>query len=83
MEKLLIQLTVPSVKLEVDVFVPGDVEIATLAATMASGVQDMTNGRFGVSGREMLILADPELLLHPQSTLLDYGIQDGARLYLI
>jgi molybdate transport system ATP-binding protein len=27
--------------------------------------------------------ADPELLLHPQSTLLDYGIQDGARLYLI
>lgn len=83
MEKILINLSVPSVQENYDVFVPSDLEIGTLVCVLASGVQDLCNGRYSISEKEMLIRTSPDAVLNPNKTLSDYDIDDGTRLVLI
>ncbi|MBQ3356043.1 MAG: hypothetical protein IJG45_02870 [Oscillospiraceae bacterium] len=83
MEKIMIHITIPAIQVELDAFVPPDVEISRLTETMVEGIRELSNGRFGISGKELLMSQGPELLLNPQSTLEQYNLQDGARLVLI
>ncbi len=83
MEKVLLGIRVPAVKAEYDAFVPLDVPVSELTEIIADGFRELTNGKYEVSGLEMLSLKEPALLLDPNQTLRDYGVRDGMQLYLI
>ncbi len=83
MDKVLVGIHAPSVKEVCDAFVPLDVPIAQLAAVIADGFNDLTDGKYETSGLEMLSLMEPEVLFNPQFTLRDYNVKDGMQLYLL
>lgn len=83
MDKILISLFVPSVQEKYDLFVPVDLEIGILAGILANGVHDLCDGRYCVSGKEMLIRTAPDAVLNPKKTLADYDINDGVGFILI
>ena len=83
MEELLVCVEVPSIQERFDIFAPDDMEIGMLADLLANGVQDLSGGRYGKSGKEMLMRRDPDMLLNPEKTLNDYDIRNGARLMLL
>lgn len=83
MDKVLVCIHVPSVKARNDAFVPLDVPISDITAILAEGFVELSGGKYEVSKFEMLSLEEPKLLLNPELTLRDYGVEDGMQLYLI
>jgi len=83
MEKILVSLDVPILGEKYDIFVPEDIKISSLTEVLAQGVFDVSGGKYAVSGREMLMLLEPELLLDPQKTLGDYDVGDGSPMMMI
>lgn len=83
MEKVLVGIHVSAMNLKYDTFVPLDMPIGQIIAIIASGVAELTNGKYESSGLEMISLKEPAKLLNPSLTLLDYQIKDGAQLYII
>lgn len=82
MRKTLIGLYVPAAQERFDLLVPADLNIETLSSLLISGVTELCNGRYIPSRQGMLTLRNPDMLLHPEKTLADYGIEDGAQLVL-
>ena len=83
MNKVLVELYIPAIGEHFDTFAPVDVPIKDMIGVFASGVADVTNGRYVISGSEQLCTKTPDGLLAPHLSLQDYGIKDGTRLYLI
>ena len=53
-----------------------------LAGLIATGLAELTNGRYEISGREMLCLKDPDTLLNQKKTPEDFGLRNGDELVL-
>lgn len=83
MNKVLVEIYVPAIYDHFDIFAPIDVPIKDLNGIIASGVAELTNGKYVSSKCEQLCLKEPSGLLNPSLTLEDYGIKDGTQLYLI
>ncbi len=83
MNKVLIEIHIPATSDHFDIFAPTDVPIKDLNGIIASGVSELTNGKYVTSECEQLCLKEPAGLLNPLLTLEDYGIKDGTQLYLI
>lgn len=82
MRKTLVGLYVPAAQRHFDLLAPSDLEIGVLTELMLRGVAELCEGWYTRSKTGMLTLREPELLLHPERTLADYGIEDGAQLVL-
>lgn len=82
MNKILIELAVPSIEEHFDLFVPVNVPVGQLCELLADGLTQMTNGHYCSSGRELLCLNAPNKLLAKDLTLGDYGIYNGDKLVL-
>lgn len=83
MDKILIGLNVPAIHKRYDVFVSQTTPIGTLTSVLANGVSQLSNGGYVISGKEMLTMKDPDMLLQPGRCLKEYGIEDGVQLILI
>ncbi len=83
MEKILVNLYVPSIQEEYDLFAPADLKVGELVGVFALGVQDLSNGHYSISDKERLLRTNPDAVLHPQRSLKECGIKDGTRLIMI
>jgi len=83
MEKRLIGLYVPAVQERFDLLVPVNLDIASLTGLLVNGVEELCEGRYAPSHLEWLSMRYPDVLLRPEMTLADYGVEDGAQLVLI
>ena len=83
MNKVLVKICVPATGESYDMFVPVDVPIKDVSRVMASGVSELTNGRYLSSGLEQICLREPTGIFNPSLTLMDYGVQNGMSPYLI
>lgn len=83
MDKILIRLSVPVLGNEFDLFVPVNLKIRLLTGILAEGVSELSNGRYILSGEEMLNQRTPNRLLDPEKTLAEYMVEDGADLVLL
>lgn len=83
MNKILINIYVPSIQQDFDTFVPSDMLIKELIQLLSQGIDEICNGRYGFSGREFLIRTSPESLLNPNKTLNDYNIKDGTKMIML
>ena len=82
MSKILIDLYVPSLQVNYDMFVPDNLEIRELIMLIVSGLKNLSIGNYQTSEQEILCLLSPDKALHPGNTLRAYGIKDGDRLIL-
>lgn len=83
MNKALVEICIPAIGECFDIFVPVDIPIKDLTRVIASGVMEITSGRYVSTEQEYLCLNAPPGLLNPALTLQDYDLKDGMQLYLI
>ena len=81
--KKMIQLQVPLLEQEFNVWVPVDVPVADVCKTLSEGVRELSQNLYCPSGSEMLIELNGRRLLDPARTLLDYGVGNGDSLLLL
>lgn len=82
MDKILVALVVPSVEEEFDVLIPDFLTVKEVVGLLAEAVSDVTEKRYVASGCELLFRREPEMILHPEYTMAEYGVRHGERLYL-
>ena len=82
MKKILIGLYVPAAQEHFDLLAPPDLKIEQLTKLLIEGVAELCNGKYAPSQKGMLTQRNPDILLHPERTLSDYEIEDGAQLVL-
>ena len=83
MNKVLVELFIPAIADHVDVFVPVDIPIQDLTKVIIDGIVELTNGMYVPSHGEHLCMKEPTGILNPMLSLFDYGVIDGAQLYLV
>lgn len=82
MEKILVSVYVVSLQARFDLFIPMMLTMQELAQLIANGLVELTSGRYEASGKEMLCLKEPPMLLHQQRTPADFGLRNGDELVL-
>lgn len=82
MDKILVTLVVPSVEEEFDVLIPDFLPMKEVACLLAEAVSDVMEKRYAASGYELLCRKEPYMVLHPEYTLAEYGVEHGEYLYL-
>lgn len=83
MGKKLVGLYVPAVQMHFDIMAPDDMPVHALTELLTKGTVELSEGRFVPSLLETLSVRCPDMLLHPERTLADYGVEDGAQMVLI
>ena len=83
MNKVLIEIHIPAIHEQLDIFAPTDAPIKELIPIMADGVAELSNDKYIPSGCEQLCMKEPVGVLNPVLCLKDYGAKDGMKLYLI
>lgn len=82
MNKICVILEFPALKTEYDLLLPDYLQISSLTALISSTVNELTNGAFVPTGKELLCTREGRKVLHPDYTLADYGVTNGMRLIL-
>ncbi|MBQ7871590.1 MAG: hypothetical protein IJ357_05565 [Oscillospiraceae bacterium] len=82
MEKLLISLYVTSLQQQFDLFVPGALPLRSLIPLITEGLVELSGGRYQPSGRELLCVRRPDVLLDGSMSLEDYRLHNGEELIL-
>jgi hypothetical protein len=82
MEKVLINLFVPSVGEKYDVYIPLFLTVAEISNLLAQMLGEIQNQRYVSSGREVLCSLDQKVILEREKTLRDYHVQNGEHLLI-
>ncbi len=82
MNKIYVILEFPALKTEYDFLLPDYVQVSSLTALIASAVNELTDGAFVPTGKELLCTREGKKVLHPDYTLADYDVTNGMRLML-
>lgn len=82
MKRILVCLYVPAIQEQYDLSIPTGMTVIEITKLLSEGVSELSNGHYQRSDLEMLTLKNPDILLHPDKTLEDYGIEDGSQLIL-
>lgn len=66
-----------------DILVPRFLRIRIITALIAEAVENLSNHIYVSSGAEYLCSADKNILLRPNATLEQYGVQTGDHLVMM
>ena len=83
MGKLLVQVKVPAIAAQFDVWVPDFLSVRELMPLIVETVEQMTSNAYTSSGSEVLCLADAQKILPGGGTLRDFSVRNGDILMLI
>lgn len=81
--KILVNVYVPAVGIRYDILVPRFLRIRNITALIAEVVENFSNHIYVSSGAEYLCSEDKNILLRPNATLEQYGIQNGDHLVMM
>lgn len=81
--KLLVNISVPAIGEKYDILIPAFLRIKSVTNLIAEAVESLSNHMYVPSGDESLCSADKNILLRPNATLEQYGIQNGDHLILM
>ena len=82
MEKILINLYVPSINQSFDIFVPCEMRVKSLVRLLASTIENFSMNEY-LSSFEEIICDINGNVMNQNNCLLDYNDQNGDRLLLI
>lgn len=80
MDKVLVNLYVPSVDMRFDVRIPLFLPIKLVTQLLAKMMGEITARHYVSSGQELLCSIDQNLLFRQEYTLRDYNVQNGEHL---
>ncbi len=81
--KLLLNISIPAIGENYDIFVPSNLRIRSVITLIADACETLSNHLYVSSGEERLCSVEKNIVLKSSSTLDQYGIQNGAHLMLI
>ena len=82
MEKVLVNLFVPSLGERYDVYIPTFLRVEEITSLLAKTMVDLSAHQYVSSGEEFLCSLDQNQLLRQERTLADYDIVNGEHLML-
>ena len=81
--KTLVHLSVPSVSLRHDILLPADLLVGEAVGLLVEAVVELSAGRYASSGREVLCLAEGNILLRSGHSFAEYGLKNEDHLILL
>ena len=81
--KLLVNVHIPAISQKYDILVPRFLKIKTVTSLIANAVKDLSGNLYVVSGEECLCSVEKNIMLRPNTTLEQYGIQNGDHLVMM
>ena len=82
MEKVLVNLFVPSLGERYDVYLPTFLRVDVITSLLAEIIVDLSAHQYVSSGEEFLCSIDQNQLLRQERTLTDYDIVNGEHMML-
>lgn len=82
MDKILINLFVPTIGKHFDVFIPEFLPIKTVCELLGKVVMELSDEEYISSKQELLCSLDKQLILDFEQTLSDYNVKNGETLIL-
>lgn len=83
MGKLLVQISVPAISAQFDIWVPDFLPIRELTPLIVEALEQMTRNAYASSRREVLCLTNPQRILPEDGTLKSLGVRSSEKLLLI
>lgn len=83
MDKLLINLEIPSILESYEIFIQSDIKIEELIELITTSLTKITNGQYMASGQEVLCMKRKNIKLDNYKFVYNYEIVNGETLLLI
>lgn len=81
--KILVNVHVPAISKNYDMLLPGTLSIQSITELIARSMEEFTNHLYVSSKNEKLCLVEREVILRPESTLDENGIENGDHLMIL
>ena len=82
MEKVLVNLFVPSLDENFDIYIPKFLTVGEITPLIAQMMEELTQHRYMSSGQEIICSIEQNTVLHREYTLSDYSIKHGEHILL-
>lgn len=82
MEKILVNLFVPSLDESFDIYIPSFLTVGEITPLIAQMMEELTQHRYTSSGREIICSIEKNTVLQCSYTLSDYSIKHGEHIIL-
>ena len=83
MNKILIELHIAAVNKTVDVYIPLHLNIGDVLKMLSAVMDDLCEGSYSISGKEVLCMADSGAILDVDSRVIDSGLRNGSKIFII
>lgn len=82
MNKIIITISVPSIKKEFDIIVDLRIQISILKKLLQDSIADITNGEYESSENSLLCLSRRSIVLDEEKSAYECGIENGDTILL-
>lgn len=82
MEKVLVNLAIPSISESYDIRIPAFLKISTLLPLLIDAVTELSGGKYVCTGNEYLCSAEANIVLSRNYTVSENGVCNGDHLLL-
>ena len=83
MDQILVHLSVPAISMELDAFIPKNIEVNDAVELAVEAAENYSHGYFKATGREVICVDRLEATLLPGMGVAQYRLENGDRLVLI
>lgn len=81
--KILLEVYIPSIEKEYDIFVPVNKKIGTIKKMIEAGIKDLTDDVYSISDDTNLYSKDTGNMYDVNVSLIDTDLKNGSRIILI
>ena len=82
MEKILVNLAIPSISESYDIRIPAFLKVSTLLTLLVDAVVELSSGKYVSTGNEYLCSMESECVLSRNYTISENGVRNGDHLLL-
>lgn len=80
MDKLLVNIYIPALEKNYDMFIPNFLPIGTVIELIGQMIEEVSDHKYISSGQEFLCFVDKNILLKQNMTLQEYGVRNGEHM---
>lgn len=83
MNKVLVEVYIPAIAAQYDVFIPKTSQMAEVLELLKKAVTDLSEGRFRPTAETAVCYRESGAILNVNMTVFELGIHNGSKLMLI
>lgn len=81
--KIIVNVHVPAISKKYDMLIPETLSVETVTQLIARSVEELSNHLYVSSKEETLCRTEQRIILQPNFTLEQYGVENGEHLMLL